>query len=226
MADRLADIRRRMAQACERSDRDPDKVRVIAATKTRTPEEVESAAGFGITDVGENRVQEAAFKKPEVKAPLTWHLIGHLQTNKSRKALELFDSIQSVDSSRVAYALQKRCEQLGRSVEILIEVNTSGEQSKFGIEPTDLTSLVDTVRSYDRLELAGLMTIGPGLAVRDPEASRSAFSRLSKLAEDIRQRFSIPLARLSMGMTADFEVGVEEGATDIRIGSGLFGPRS
>jgi pyridoxal phosphate enzyme (YggS family) len=226
IADRLAGIELRIERACDRSGRSPDCVRVIAVTKTRTPDEIREAFECGIRHVGENRVQEAAGKKPEVDVPLTWHLIGHLQTNKTSKALELFDSIQSLDSNRVAHALQKKCEQMDRSVEVLVEVNTSGERSKFGIEPVALPSVLATIRTYDRLELTGLMTIGPGLAVDNPEASRSAFRLLSELAEDARQRFSIPLPRISMGMTADFEVGVEEGATDVRIGTGLFGPRS
>ena len=179
----------------------------------------------GITQVGENRVQEAMVKKPQVTLPATWHLVGSLQTNKARRALELFDIIQSVDSLHLGIELQRRCEQMDKHVGSLIEVNTSGEASKHGVSPDAVPDLVVELLKLDHLQLMGLMTIGPGLAIDDPEASRPSFRTLKALAQDCRRRFGVPLPHLSMGMSSDFEVGIEEGATIVRIGTAIFGPR-
>ena len=194
-------------------------------TKTHIAAEVDEAIRAGITQVGENRVQEAIAKKPQVTLPATWHLVGSLQTNKVKRALELFDVFQSVDSLHLAQEIQLRCEQMDKRVSALIEVNTSGESSKHGVQPDAVPGLVAEVLKLDRLQLAGLMTIGPGLAIDDPEASRPCFIVLKTLAEDCRQRFGIRLPHLSMGMSSDFEVGIEEGATIVRIGTAIFGPR-
>jgi len=194
-------------------------------TKTHTAAEVDEAIRAGITQVGENRVQEAIAKKPQVTLPATWHLVGSLQTNKVKRALELFDVIQSVDSLHLAQEIQLRCEQMDKRVSALIEVNTSGESSKHGVQPDAVPGLVAEVLKLDRLPLAGLMTIGPGLAIEDPQVSRPCFRVLKTLVEDCRQRFGIPLPHLSMGMSSDFEVGIEEGATIVRIGTAIFGPR-
>jgi PLP dependent protein len=142
-----------------------------------------------------------------------------------KRALELFDVIQGVDSLHLAQEIQGRCEQMGKRVIALIEVNTSGESSKHGVQPDAVPDLVAEVLKLDRLQLAGLMTIGPGLAIEDSEASRPCFKLLAQLAEDCRRRFSIPLPHLSMGMSSDFEVGIEAGATIMRIGTAIFGPR-
>jgi hypothetical protein len=225
IAGRLVAVETRISEACARIGRSRSEVTLVAVTKTRTPAEVDEAIRAGIIHVGENRVQEAAGKKPQVTLPATWHLVGSLQTNKARKALELFDYIQSVDTLHLATELQRRCEQMDKRVDTLIEVNTSGETSKHGVSPDAVPDLVAEVLKFERLQLAGLMTIGPGLAIEDPEASRSCFKTLRTLAEDCRQRFSIPLPHLSMGMSSDFEVGIEEGATLIRIGTAIFGPR-
>lgn len=222
----IARVRDRIERACSRAGRDPAGVALVAVTKTHPAEVIEQAVRAGITDVGENRVQEAAAKKPLVALPCRWHLVGHLQTNKAGRALELFDIIQSLDSVRLADALQRRCAELDRSVDVLLEVNTSGEASKFGVEPQAAAGLCARVLELDRLRLAGLMTIGPGWAIDDPEASRPCFRRLRELAVELRARFNIELPRLSMGMTSDFEVGIEEGATDIRVGTALFGTRT
>jgi hypothetical protein len=198
---------------------------LVAVTKTRSAAEVNEAIKAGIAHIGENRVQEALTKKPQVTLPATWHLIGSLQTNKAKKALELFDFIQGVDSLHLAEELQRRCEQVNKSIEVLVEVNTSGEASKHGATPDAVPDLVAELLKLDRLRLEGLMTIGPGLAIDDPEASRPCFKALRALAEDCRQRFSVALPHLSMGMSSDFEVGIEEGATMIRIGTAIFGQR-
>jgi pyridoxal phosphate enzyme (YggS family) len=225
IAENIAALETRIRAACDRAGRERDSVTLVAVSKTHPPELVDEAARAGLTDFGENRVQEAAGKIPAVAADVSWHLIGHLQTNKAKKALELFPVIHSVDSTRLAEALQTRCEQADRTVRVLAEVNTSGEESKFGVDPTGLPELADAIAACGRLEFDGLMTIGPGWAVTDPEASRPCFKTLARLAEETRQRLGIPLPNLSMGMSADFEQGIEEGSTIVRVGTAIFGPR-
>ncbi len=225
ITDNLVALEQRINSACVRAGRNRSDITLVAVTKTRTPSEVDEAIKAGITHVGENRVQEAATKKPQVTLPATWHLIGSLQTNKAKRALELFGYVQSIDSLRLALELQRRCEQMGKRINTLVEVNTSGEASKHGIQPSAMPDLVAGLLKFDRLQLEGLMTIGPGLAIDDPEASRPCFKALRALAEDCRQRFSVPLPHLSMGMSSDFEVGIEEGATMVRIGTAIFGSR-
>jgi len=223
---RLAALKERITAACARAGREPDSVTLVAVTKTHPAETVTAAIRAGITDIGENRIQEAAAKKPLVNLTCRWHLVGSLQTNKVKKALELFDAIQSLDSLRLAEEIERRAAQMARVVPVLIEVNTSGEASKHGVQTADLAPLCAAVLRLPHLRLEGLMTIGPGLAIEDPEASRPCFRLLARLAEETRQKLSIPLPRLSMGMTSDFEVGIEEGATIIRVGTALFGPRA
>ncbi|MEO0073099.1 MAG: YggS family pyridoxal phosphate-dependent enzyme [candidate division WOR-3 bacterium] len=218
-------LEERIAAACVRAERKRSEVRLIAVAKTKPAELVNEAIAAGVRDIGENRVQEAVAKRPLVAAGCRWHLVGNLQTNKAKKAVEVFDMIQSVDSARLALELQKRCEQAGRRMPVLIEVNTSGEPTKHGVSPEELPALVEMVIGLPMLNLKGLMTIGPGLAVEDPEASRQCFRMLRRLAVECRERFGVALPELSMGMTSDFEVGIEEGATMIRIGTALFGVR-
>ena len=225
ISDNLNVLERRIAAACARAGRSRSDITLIAVTKTHTAAEVDEAIRAGITQVGENRVQEAIAKKPQVTLRAPWHLVGSLQTNKVKRALELFDVVQSVDSLHLAQEIQLRCEQMDKRVSALIEVNTSGESSKHGVQPDAVPELVAEVLKLDRLQLAGLMTIGPGLAIDNPEASRPCFRVLKTLAEDCRQRFGVPLPHLSMGMSSDFEVGIEEGATIVRIGTAIFGPR-
>jgi PLP dependent protein len=225
VADNIAAIEAKLAVACDRAGRSRSDVTLVAVTKTRTAAEIDDAIRAGIIQVGENRVQEAMAKKPLVTLPATWHLVGSLQTNKVKKALELFDFIQSIDSLHLAVELQRRCEQMDRHVGSLIEVNTSAEGSKHGVTPDAVPDLVAELLKLNRLQLDGLMTIGPGLAIEDPEASRPCFSVLRTLVEDCRQRFGVPLPHLSMGMSSDFEVGIEEGATIIRVGTAIFGQR-
>jgi hypothetical protein len=225
ISDNLNALEQRIGSACARAGRSRSDVTLVAVTKTRTAAEIDEAIRAGITQVGENRVQEAVAKKPQVTLPATWHLVGSLQTNKVKRALEVFDVVQSIDSLHLAQEIQLRCEQANLHVRALIEVNTSGEQSKHGVQPDALPDLIVQVLKLTRLQLAGLMTIGPGLAIEDPQASRPCFRVLGTLAEDCRQRFGVPLPHLSMGMSSDFDVGIEEGATIVRIGSAIFGPR-
>ena len=225
IADRLDRVEEQICAACRRTGRNRGEVTLVAVAKTRTSAEVSEAIRAGVTDVGENRVQEALAKKPLVSEPARWHLVGSLQTNKVRRALQLFDVIQSVDSARLAVEIQRRCVEAGRRVSVLVEVNTSGEPSKHGVAPGYATGLIRDVLALDRLDLAGLMTIGPGWAIEDPEASRPCFRQLRELAEQARQVSGIALPHLSMGMSSDFAVGIEEGATIVRIGTAIFGRR-
>lgn len=225
VAENYQTLSRRIEAACTRVGRNPKEVTLVAVTKTKPVEMIQEAIEVGITHFGENRVQEAAGKIPQIKAPVTWHLVGTLQTNKVKKALSLFSMIQSVDSRHLAEEIARRCQQLNRSMPVLIEVNTSGEPTKHGVPPEALADLIGAVLNLPHLQLQGLMTIGPGIAVDEPEASRACFRLLARLAREMRQRFGIGLPHLSMGMSADFEVGIEEGATIIRVGTALFGPR-
>jgi len=211
-AERLAAVRARIQAAAERAGRDPATVRLIGASKTVDAGRLRAFAEAGLLDLGENRVQEAETK--EVQG-VTWHLIGHLQSNKARKAVALFEWIHSVDSPRLADTLDRIAGELGKRPRVLVEVNTSGEASKHGVAPGDARELVAHVKGLPHLSLEGLMTIGP--VEGDP---RDAFRLLRKQGEECG------LAELSMGMSGDFEVATEEGATMVRVGSALFGTRS
>lgn len=231
---RIADIRQRLAAACERAGRDPQDVTLMAVTKTVSAELIEAAYRAGITFFGENRVQEAAAKiSPtlwhELERPAMmpqWHLIGHLQTNKAKKALELFQVIQSVDSLRLAEALQHQAELASQKVEIFIEINTSGEVSKFGAPPAEALTLAKNVAALSNLHLTGLMTIGA--LTNEPAVTRRCFRRLRELQDEINAAKlpGVNIRHLSMGMTDDFELAIEEGSTLVRVGRAIFGARS
>lgn len=217
-------IMERIAAAARRAGRDPKEVTVIAVTKQVEPERIEEALRGGIRDIGENRVQEAQAKVPHITIPCTRHLIGTLQTNKVRRALELFDVIHSVDRPSLVTALSRRLE--GREIDLLLQVNVSGESTKHGVAPEQLEELAVAASSAGNLQVRGLMTIAP--YDPNPEAARPYFAKLRELSERLR-KLNIPRVEmewLSMGMSNDFEVAVEEGATHVRIGSALFGERS
>lgn len=218
-------VQKRIAQAAARAGRDSGEITVVAVTKTRTAAEVEAALGCGIRTIGENRVQEAEAKKVQVDVPAQWHLVGHLQTNKARKAVALFDLVQSVDSLRVAKALEAQAGKACRVLDILVQVNTSGEESKAGVAPQHLQALSRKIAALRHLRIRGLMTIGALSA--DTEVVRSCFVRL----RDLRDRLAaarlerVEMKYLSMGMSGDFELAIAEGANMLRLGSVLFGPR-
>src|SRR5215471_5634015 len=219
----LQSVHNRIEAACARVERDPASVTLIAVTKSQPPEVVTEAAQLGLTIFGENKVQEAKAKIPQCSGRLRWHMIGHLQTNKARDAVELFEMIQSVDSLRLAQELSTRAEQAAKTVPILLEVNVAGEASKFGYRPEILKAELDQLNALPRLELQGLMGIPPWAA--EPDKVRPMFRQVCDLKKECEQRLGAPLAHLSMGMTGDFEVAIEEGATMVRIGTALFGPR-
>jgi len=224
IAENLRKVEERIAEAAIRVGRKPEEVSLVAATKDRTAEEVEEAISAGVKIVGENRVQEAEAKFPRIHLPFQRHMIGHLQRNKVKKALLLFDVIQSVDSLRLGEEISKRALQMDRTVEVLVEVNTSGEATKFGIEPEGALDLVGALSELEGISVRGLMTVGP-LSENVGEVRR-AFSLLRGLRDEIERELDLSLPVLSMGMSGDFEVAIEEGSTMVRIGTAIFGPRS
>jgi PLP dependent protein len=218
-------IRQRMGVACARCGRDPQSVRLMAVSKTVEPERIRQALDAGVTLLGENYVQEAREKIPAIGHVAEWHMIGHLQTNKVKYVVNLFDWIHSVDRLELARELDKRAGQSNRRLNVLIEVNVSGEESKSGIETTQALQLVRQVSLLPNINLRGLMTMPP--YSDNPENSRPYFQALRKLRDDISAA-DIPsthMDELSMGMTDDFEVAIEEGATIIRVGRAIFGNR-
>jgi pyridoxal phosphate enzyme (YggS family) len=223
LADRLAAVQKRMADACERSGRDANSVTLLAVTKGHGPEVVAEAAKLGLSVFGESKVQEAKAKIPLCPGRLRWQMIGHLQTNKCRDAVEIFEMIQSVDSLHLAKEINGRAEQAAKTVPILLEVNAAGEASKFGYRPEQLLQELEQVNALARVEIQGLMTIAPWSPV--PERGRPIFCQLRELKERCEQILGAPLPHLSMGMTGDFEVAIEEGATIIRVGTAIFGER-
>ena len=217
IAGNVAIVRARITAACERAGRDPAGVTLIAVTKTHSAEAVAAAYAAGVRDFGENRVQEAVQKIPGARnlgVDATWHLIGNLQRNKAAAATARFDVIHSVDSERLALAISERAERL---VRVFIEVNVAGEAAKHGVAPGDAAVLAERVGTMPHLDLVGLMTVAP--VTVSPEEARPVFRRLREL------RDAIGLPELSMGMTGDFEVAIEEGATVVRVGRAIFGER-
>jgi pyridoxal phosphate enzyme (YggS family) len=215
--------RAEIAAAARRVGRDPATVRIISVTKTLPPAAVAAALASGIGDVGENYVQEAARKRAAVARPASWHLIGGLQRNKVRAALRTFDWVQTVDSTDLALALEAAAESLGRHLDVLIQVNLSGAVGQRGVEPERVEALARSLVGQPSLGLRGLMTIAPAEAASG--ALRSHFRRARELRDEVARRLGVELPHLSMGMSDDFSLAVEEGATFVRLGRALFGPR-
>jgi pyridoxal phosphate enzyme (YggS family) len=223
LQDNLDSIQQRIRAACERCGRVPDSVTLLAVTKTQPPEIVSAAAELGLLLFGENKVQEAKAKIPLCPGKLRWHFIGHLQSNKCRDAVQLFRMIESVDSLNLAREINKRAGEAAKTMPVLLEVNLAGEASKFGYRPEQLLAELKEINSLPRLEIHGLMIVPPW----SPEAenSRPHFRRLRELKTQCEEILGAPLPHLSMGMSGDFEIAIEEGATIVRIGTALFGPR-
>lgn len=220
----LSQVRERMERAAARVGRDPGEIRLIAVSKTVPIERIKEAIAAGAMIFGENYVQEARHKIEEIgRTGIQWHFIGHLQTNKAKYAVKLFDLIHSVDSIKVARALDTRAAAEGKVMDCLIEANISQEESKFGITSEHTLTLAQEMTKLKNISLKGLMTMPPYFD--DPESSRPYFIALRQLKEAIA-RDGIPLSELSMGMTTDFEVAIEEGATIVRVGRAIFGERS
>lgn len=224
IADNVARVRERIGAAAARVGRRADDIDLVAASKTVEPERILLAAQAGITDFCENYVQEAQPKIARVGRDVCWHFVGHLQTNKAKPAVALFDVVQSVDSERIAVELNRRAGAAGRRLGVLIEVNTSGEASKFGVAPEDTLRLAEAVAELEDLALTGLMTIGRlGASL---EEARPCFVLLRRLFERVSAQVrGGDLAWLSMGMSQDLEVAIEEGSNMVRVGTAIFGPR-
>lgn len=223
LLDRFERIRDGIAAACERDGRPSTEVSLMAVSKNQPTAAVEEVARLGVRLFGENRVQEAKGKIPQCPGSLTWHMIGHLQSNKCRDAVALFDMIQGVDSLGLAEELDKAAEKQSKTIKILLEVNVAGEASKFGYKPDAVLADLDAIFRLPRLELHGLMTIAPYSPM--PERARPYFRMLRELRDQCQERIGGPLPVLSMGMSGDFEVAIEEGSTLVRIGTALFGDR-
>jgi len=223
LAEIIAQIQQRIGAACARAGRQPSSVTLVAVTKSQPPEVIHEAVKCGLTLFGENKLQEAKGKIPLAPGRARWHMIGHLQTNKVRDAVELFEMIQSVDSLRLAEEINQRAEQAAKRMPVLLEANIVGEASKFGYQPDQLLKNLPQLNALPRLEILGLMTVPPWSPMT--ERARPVFRKLCELKSQCEDILGAPLPHLSMGMTGDFEVAIEEGATLVRIGTGLFGAR-
>lgn len=222
-AENLNLIRGRIAAACARAGREESSVTLLAVSKTHPPETIRAAVDAGQVLFGENKVQEAKAKIPLAPARARWQFIGHLQSNKVRDAVELFELIQGVDSLELAREISKRAEQSAKTMPVLLEVNVAGEASKFGYAPEKLLAELAALNALPRIEVHGLMAIPPFTPV--PEKSRPYFQRLRELKAQCEKILGAPLPHLSMGMSGDFEIAIEEGASIVRIGTALFGER-
>jgi len=211
-----AAVRARIAAACARAGRDAGEVTLVAVTKVFPADFVEEAIAAGIGDIGENRVQEARDKRPLVRGRARWHLIGHVQSNKAKDAVRLFDVIQTVDSLDLGQKIARAAEAAGKRQEVLLQVNAGNEEQKSGALPADVPALADALRAIEALDLRGLMAIPP---VGAAEETRRYFRELRAL------RDAVGVEQLSMGMSEDFEVAIEEGATIVRVGRAIFGSR-
>lgn len=220
------EVEARIQAACRRAGRKREEVTLIAVSKTKPVEMLKEAYDFGTRVFGENKVQEIVDKYDALPGDISWHMIGHLQRNKVKYIIDKVDMIHSVDSMRLAEAIEKEAAKRNITVRILIEVNVAKEDSKFGVMPEDAESLVLEIAQLPHIKICGLMTIAP--FVENPEENRRYFQRLRNLAVDIAEKKSdnVNMSILSMGMTNDYEVAIEEGATMVRVGTGLFGARN
>src|SRR6266496_3299646 len=224
IAENLARVREQIAQAAAKARRAVDEIELVAITKTHPAEKVREAIEAGQNLFGESRVQEARAKIPELPSNLRWHFVGHLQKNKIRHALPLFELIHSVDSLALAEDINRIAEEEGLHPRVLVEVNVAGEGSKCGFSPEKLRDQMEELLALPRLSILGLMTIPP--LAEEAEASRKYFVQLRELRDRLQTEFRVDLAQLSMGMTQDFPVAIEEGATLIRVGTAIFGERT
>jgi len=223
IAQNLEEVRTTIAAACRKVGRDPAGVRLVAVSKTVDTERVQQAIAAGQNLFGENYLQEAKDKIAVLGRQVGWHLVGHLQTNKAKPAAELFDLIHAVDRLKLARALSAAAAALNKVQDILIQVNQAGEDTKSGVAPEAAADLLKEVAQLPHLRVMGLMTMPPWFA--DPEAARPYFKALRELRDRLRDLTGLPLPELSMGMSGDFAVAVEEGATLVRVGTAIFGHR-
>ena len=216
-------IKEKIKKAALKANRSPEEIKLVAVTKTATIEQIKEAISVGIKIIGENKVQEAKEKYHILSADTEWHLVGHLQTNKVKYAIEIFDCIQSVDSIKLAKEIDKRSLQFGKTTNVLVEVNVSGEETKYGIKPEEVELFLKEISEFSGIRVRGLMTIAP--IEKDKEEVRPYFGKLREISKEIKSKNikNVKMDYLSMGMTDDFEVAIEEGANMVRIGRGIFG---
>ena len=219
----LTDLHGRIADACEEHDRDMDDITIVGITKTHSASVIKTAVACGIHNIGESRIQEAEPKIRELGQIARFHMVGHLQSNKVRKAVELFDVIQSVDSAKLAAEINHRAAEIDRIIECCVEVNTSGEAQKYGVKPDETVDLLKLITDLPNIHLAGLMTVGP--LTENEDEIRTAFALCRELFQKGCQIAGEEFDTLSMGMSDDFPLAIAEGSTMIRIGTGIFGPR-
>lgn len=222
ISENLQRVREQIAAVAVKSGRSPEDIQLVAVTKTIGVGAIQEAISCGVKVIGENRIQEALAKYPHVRGSVIWHLVGHLQRNKVKKALEVFDLIHSVDSLRLAEEISRRSQALNRQADILVQVNTSGEESKFGLAPGEVIPFVESLGSLMGIRVLGLMTMG--FFSPDPEEVRPCFARLREIFEQAKvlQLPNVEMRFLSMGMTNDFSVAIQEGANMVRIGTAIF----
>ena len=223
ISNNIRDLHGRIAEACQAHDRDADEITIVAITKTHPAFAIKRVVAAGIYNVGESRVQEAESKIAEIGHLARYHLVGHLQTNKAKKAVQLFDVIQSVDSFRLAEEINRRAGELERTIECFIEINASREEQKYGVTPEETLELTRQVMTMENIDLTGLMTVGP--LTDDEDRVREAFRTCRELFVQARDLVGDDFDTLSMGMSDDFPLAIAEGSTMIRIGTGIFGPR-
>ncbi|RKX96354.1 MAG: YggS family pyridoxal phosphate-dependent enzyme [Spirochaetes bacterium] len=221
IADNLKRVQETIEETLSKTGR-KDSVTLIAVTKTVDPEGINEAIEAGIKIIGENRVQEARDKFDKIKKGVTWHLIGHLQRNKVKHALPIFSMIQSIDKVETVREIERRAQKL---VDILIEINSSGEESKYGVNPDQVFKLVDEILEYKMINIKGLMTVGP--LTTDEKEIRKAFSLTRKKFDEMKDRYKeLDITYLSMGMSGDYPIAIEEGSNMVRVGTAIFGPRN
>lgn len=226
LSENLKEVEERIRQACVRSGRNRNDVTLIAVSKTKPAEVLQEAYDLGVRTFGENKVQELTEKYDRLPGDIQWHMIGHLQRNKVKYIIDKAELIHSVDSLRLAEAIEKEAEKHDVICNVLIEVNVAGEESKYGVAPEELNDLIMEISRFRHIRVRGLMTIAP--FVENPEENRPIFARLRKLSVDIASKNidNITMSVLSMGMTNDYEIAIEEGATMVRVGTGIFGARN
>jgi len=227
IAERVAAVRERLARAAARAGRAADEITLVAVSKTHPPDAIREAFAAGVRHFGENKVQEAEGKIAALEdlraAGLVWHMVGHLQSNKGRRAAEIFDAVDSVDDLTLANRLERSAGHAKKHLPVLVQVDLGREDTKFGLDEAHLFPMLETLRGYEAVRVDGLMVLPP--FAPDPEQARPFFRRLRELLEEARERRLVLGRELSMGMSHDFEVAIEEGATQVRVGTALFGER-
>ncbi|MDD3839356.1 MAG: YggS family pyridoxal phosphate-dependent enzyme [Clostridia bacterium] len=221
----LDKVRQKIADAAKSTGRDPDEISIIAVSKTRSIDEIRQAIDCGLNILGENRAQELCEKYKLIGQQARWHMIGHLQTNKVKYILDKVDLIHSVDSLKLIKEINKRCKRQNKTMDILIQVNISGEESKFGVDQHELMELIHSAKNYKNVRIKGLMTIAP--FYEDSEKVRPIFEKAKQLFDNIRgmELDYVDMRYLSMGMTNDYDIAIQEGSNMIRVGTGIFGQR-